>query len=63
MIIFASFGLLAPRDSLSLISIALCAVSLSTAIFVIVNLSRPYDGLFAVSSATMRTALDSMPRP
>jgi hypothetical protein len=63
MIIFASFGLLAPRHSLSLISIALCAVSLSTAIFVIVNLSRPYDGLFTVSSAAMRTALDSMLRP
>ena len=42
MIIFASFGLVAPRHSLSLISIALCAVSLSTAIFVIFDLSRPY---------------------
>src|SRR5215469_10726453 len=39
MIIFASFGLVAPRHSLSLISIALCAVSLSTAIFVIFDLS------------------------
>ena len=63
MIIFASFGLVAPRHSLSLISIALCAVSLSTAIFVIFDLSRPYDGLFAMSSAPMRTALDSMLRP
>lgn len=63
MIIFASFGLVAPRHSLSLISIALCAVSLSTAIFVIFDLSRPYDGLFAMSSAPMRMALDSMLRP
>jgi hypothetical protein len=63
MIIFASFGLVAPRHSLSVISIALCAVSLSTAIFVIFDLSRPYDGLLAISSAPMRTALDSMLRP
>ena len=60
MIIFGSFGLVAPRHSLSVISIVLCAVSLSTAIFVIVALSRPYDGVFGVSSASMRTALDSM---
>ena len=63
MIIFASFGLVAPRHSLSMISIALCAVSLSTAIFVIFGLSRPYDGLFAVSSTPMRAALESMLRP
>jgi hypothetical protein len=63
MIIFASFGLVAPRHSLSAISIALCAVSLSTAMFVIFDLSRPYDGLFAISSAPMRMALDSMLRP
>lgn len=63
MIIFASFGLTAPRHSLSVISIALCAVSLSSAIFVIVDLSRPYDGLFAISSVSMRTALESMLRP
>ena len=63
MIIFASFGLVAPRHSLSMISIVLCAVSLSTVVFVIFDLSRPYDGLFAMSSAPMRTALDSMLRP
>ena len=62
MVIFASFGLIAPRHSLSVISIGLCAVSLSIAIFVIVDLSHPYDGLFAVSSDTMRAALASMLR-
>ena len=63
MIIFASFGLVAPRHSLSVIFIALCAVSLSTAIFVIFGLSQPYDGLLAISSAPMRMTLDSMLRP
>ncbi|HTI79970.1 MAG TPA: hypothetical protein VL614_05910 [Acetobacteraceae bacterium] len=60
MIIFGCFGLVAPRTSLSVIVIALCAVSLSSVIFVILDLSRPYQGYFAISSATMRTALDNM---
>lgn len=63
MIIFASFGLIAPRHNLSVIAIALCAISLSTAIFVIVDLNHPYDGLFAVPGTSMRAALASMMRP
>jgi hypothetical protein len=63
MVIFASFGLIAPRHSLSVITIALCAVSLSTAIFVIIDLSHPYTGFFSISSATTRAALASMMRP
>lgn len=63
MVIFASFGLIAPRHSLSVITIVLCAVSLSSAIFVIIDLSHPYTGSFAISSAGMRAALASMMRP
>ena len=60
MIVFATFGLAAPRNSLSLIGIILCAVSLSSALFVIADLGQPYGGLFAISSADMRTALAQM---
>jgi hypothetical protein len=60
MIIFGCFGLIAPRTSLSVIVIVLCAISLSSVIFVILDLSRPYQGYFAISSATMRAALDNM---
>jgi hypothetical protein len=60
MIIFGCFGLVAPRTSLSVIVIVLCAVSLSSVIFVILDLSRPYQGFFAISSDTMRTALNNM---
>jgi len=44
-------------------SIGLCAASLSTVIVVILALSQPYTGLFAISSGSMRTALASMMRP
>ena len=62
MIVFANFGLMTPRHSLSIVSIGLCALSLSTAIFVIVDLSQPYTGFFGIPSASMRTALASMSR-
>ncbi len=63
MIIFATLGLVAPRNSLSLIGIVLSAISLSSALFVIADLSRPYGGLFSISSQDMRTALTQMMAP
>ena len=63
MVIFASFGLVAPFHGLSVLSLVLCAVSLSVALFVIVDLSHPYAGLFALSSSGMRAALASMMAP
>jgi hypothetical protein len=63
MVIFASFGLIAPRHSVSLISIGLCAASLSSAIFVILELNQPYLGVFTISSDTMRAALTAMMAP
>jgi hypothetical protein len=60
MVIFAAFGLAAPPNTLSLIAILLCAVSLSSAIFVISDLSHPYGGMFSISSVDMRRALELM---
>ena len=42
------------------IVMVLCAISLSSVMFVILDLSQPYQGYFAISSTTMRTALDNM---
>ncbi len=60
MIMFVCFGLVAPRNALSMAIIALCAASLSSVVFVILDLSRPYGGFFNISSATMRDALRAM---
>jgi hypothetical protein len=60
MIIFACFGLVAPRSVLSTIVIGLCAISLSSVTFVVLDLSRPYGGYFAIQSTTMRAALHAM---
>ncbi len=63
MVIFSAFGLVAPRNSLSLLGIVLCAVSLSSVMFIITDLSQPYGGLFAISSHDMRDALALMMKP
>jgi hypothetical protein len=62
VILFAGFGLRAPPNALNVIVIGLCAVSISTAVFVIVDLDQPYGGLFGVSSEAMRNALADMMR-
>ncbi|MBV8568470.1 MAG: hypothetical protein JO273_23765 [Methylobacteriaceae bacterium] len=62
MVVFASFGLRTPRNALVLIVIGLCAVSVSSAIFVILDMDQPYGGLFGVSSESMRNALKDMLR-
>jgi len=58
MIIFGVFGLIAPRNPVSLIGIASCSVALSLAMFVIFSLSHPC--FIAFSSADMRAALAGM---
>ena len=63
MIIFACFGLAAPPNVVSAVTIFLCALSLSSVVFVILDLSRPYGGLFSISSNAMREALAAMMAP
>jgi hypothetical protein len=63
MVIFLCFGLVAPFNSLSAIIIVLAASSLSSVMFVILDLSRPYAGYFAIPSTTMRNALNAMIEP
>jgi hypothetical protein len=61
MIVFAVFGLVSPRNFVSLIGIILVSISLSLAMFVISSLSHPY--FIAFPSDDMRTALASMMAP
>ena len=62
VILFACFGLRAPPTKMSLIVIALCALSVSSAIFIILDMDFPYGGLFGISSESMRNALADMMR-
>jgi hypothetical protein len=62
VVVFASFGLSAPRNLLSYTAIVLAGVSIASAIFVIVDLDRPFDGVFVVSGQPLRDALTQLSR-
>jgi hypothetical protein len=59
-VVFLTLGLAAPLSRITAIGILLCALSLTSAIFVITDLSRPYRGLMTISSGEMRDALAHM---
>jgi hypothetical protein len=61
-IIFASFGLFAPRNATVIAVLGVCALSVSGAIFLILELDRSFEGLLQVSGAPLRTALAQLGR-
>lgn len=56
-IIFASFGLFAPRNGTVIAVLFLCAFSVAGSIFLILELDQPFEGLIRISSAPLRYAL------
>ena len=56
-IIFASFGLFAPRNATVIAILCVCALSVSGAIFLILQLDRSFEGLLKVSGAPLQAAL------
>jgi hypothetical protein len=56
-VIFASFGLFAPRNPTVIAALLLCALSIAASIFLIVEMGRPFGGLMKISSAPLRYTL------
>ncbi len=56
-IIFMSFGLFAPRNVTVVATLLVCALSISGAMFLIVELDRPFEGLIQISNAPFRDAV------
>ena len=57
VIIFASFSLFSPLNATVFTCLSLFALSAACAIFLILELSRPFTGLLTISSAPLRNAL------
>ncbi|MGO8920198.1 MAG: hypothetical protein ACLQJR_30230 [Stellaceae bacterium] len=57
VILFVGFGLFAPANATVLAALFVGALSVSGAIFLILELDRPYDGMMHLSSAPLRNAL------
>jgi len=56
-ITFASFGLLAPRNGTVFVVLFVCAVSVGSAVFLLLELEGPFDGVLRVSADPLRYAL------
>jgi hypothetical protein len=59
-VIFTFFGLLAPRHRLVYAVIVACALSVSGAVYLILELNQPFAGLLKISDAPMRHAIAEM---
>jgi hypothetical protein len=56
-VIFASYGILAPPNSTVVATLFLCAVAVAGAIFLILEMDRPFEGMIRISSAPLRNAI------
>ena len=56
-ITFASFGLFAPRNATVLAVLFVCALSIGSAVFLLLELDTPFDGVLKVSAEPLRYAL------
>lgn len=59
---FLSFGLFSPSTPTALVALAIGAVAVSTAIFLIEEMGRPLEGMIAVSAEPLRAALPTLDR-
>jgi hypothetical protein len=55
-ILFAGYGLLAPRNATVVAALFVCTLSVSGALFLILQLGKPFEGTVRVSSAPMHDA-------
>ncbi|VTU00417.1 Uncharacterized protein OS=Pseudomonas sp. GM41(2012) GN=PMI27_000413 PE=4 SV=1: DUF4239 [Gemmataceae bacterium] len=59
-VLFAGFGLLAPRNATTVGVLTVCMLSVSGALYVVLELDRPFEGVVRVSDAPLRAVLAHM---
>lgn len=60
--VFASFGLFAPRNGTVVATLFATALSVSGAVFLILEMDRPFSGLIQISSEPIRNAVEQLGR-
>jgi Protein of unknown function (DUF4239) len=60
--LFATFGLFAPPNVTVIVVLLVCALSVSGALFLILEMNRPLEGMMKVSGAPLYKALDQLGR-
>ena len=61
-ILFVSFGLFSPSNSTVVVALMLAALSVSGAVFLILELCSPFDGLMQISDAPFVNAISHLGR-
>lgn len=61
-LMFVGFGLCAPHNRVVAVTVMICALSLASVIYVMLELDDPSNGLIAISSDPLRAALADMDR-
>ena len=62
VVIFGSFSVFAQPNATIFVVLLVCVLSASSAIFLILEMGRPFDGLMQIPSAPLRNALAPLPR-
>jgi hypothetical protein len=62
-VLFVSFGLYAPRNTLVVAALLVGALAISGAVLLIVDMDSPYEGMLVVSPEPMQQALAQMKGP
>ncbi len=63
MLAFLTFGLTSPRNSLVYAAVLFCALSVSSALYVIIYMDTPLGGYIVISTQPLRDALLNMNQP
>jgi hypothetical protein len=58
--IFIGFGLFAPPNPTVIMTLAICALSVSAAIFIIMEMYTPFSGVLTISSTPIRDTLNQI---
>ena len=58
--LFASFSLFARPNLTIVFALIVCALSVSGAIYLVLELDRPFTGLIQISNAPLKSALDQL---
>jgi hypothetical protein len=59
-LLFINFGLFAQRNALAIVAVFVCAFSLASAIYIIMDLNEPIGGFISISPKPMQDALAQM---
>jgi hypothetical protein len=60
VVLFMSFGLFAPRNAIAIVALLVCAISVATSLFLVMELSQPFGGIIQLPSAAARNALANL---